>query len=71
MMTRVSISYNGPQSTQKKGLRLEAEATVHMCHLSLLSTKRALLTCTHLLEYYYERGWGRSSTVAVGATTKK
>ena len=56
-MTRVSIWYNGPQSTKKKkGLRLEAEATVHTCHLSLLSTKRALLTCTHLLEYYSERG---------------
>ena len=64
------IMVHNPQK-KKKGLRLEAEATVHTCHLSLLSTKRALLTCTHLLEYYYERGWGRSSTVAVGATTRK
>ena len=56
MMTRVSIWYNGPQSTQKKGLRLEAEATIHTCHLSLLSTKQALLTSTHPLENYYERG---------------
>ena len=43
-MTRVSIWYNGPQSKKKKkGLRLDAEVAVHTCHLSLLSTKRALV----------------------------
>ena len=61
MMKRVSIWYDGPHSTpkkkkKKKSLRLEAEAAVHTCHLSLLSTKQALLTSTHPLENYYERG---------------